>query len=490
MDRRKTVLVVDDTPANIDILIDILSEDYDIAVATNGEEALESVAEELPDLILLDIMMPGMDGYEVCRRLKSAEDTRNIPVIFISAMSEISDEIKGFEVGAIDYITKPFSPLVVQHRVNAILKLEEKTKELSALAQKLSKYLSPQVYVSIFRGDQDVIIESKRKKMTIFFSDIVNFTSTTEGMETEDLTDLLNSYLDEMSRIAIKHGGTIDKFIGDAILIFFGDPLSQGVEEDAKACVSMAIEMRERLKELQEKWYSFGVQNPFQVRAGITTGYCTVGNFGSKNRMDYTIIGNQVNIASRLETNAKPNQILISHETWSLINRYIKCLKEGAIRVKGINHPIETYQVMDFLESEAENPRVSSAEQFLEEVSTVDIEMTLDELYLLFTEDNKRKCVIVLDRESPLGIVERGDILSYLENELTRDLIKKKRVKEINITSVLTVDKDWPVNEILKRISLLDNEELYNPVIVMESEKLLGIIPAYKLYKYYLGETL
>lgn len=153
--------------------------------------------------------------------------------------------------------------------------------------------------------------------MTIFFSDIVNFTSTTEGMETEDLTDLLNSYLEEMSRIAIKYGGTIDKFIGDAILIFFGDPLSQGVKEDAKACASMAIEMRDRLKELQEKWYSFGIQNPFQVRAGITTGYCTVGNFGSKSRMDYTIIGNQVNIASRLESNAKPDQILISHETFS-----------------------------------------------------------------------------------------------------------------------------------------------------------------------------
>lgn len=164
MTKRKTVLVVDDTPTNIDILIDILGDDYDIEVATNGLEALESVEEEAPDLILLDIMMPGMDGYEVCEKLKSQEHTRSIPVIFISAMSEIADEVKGFKAGAVDYITKPFSPLVIKHRVAAILKLEEKTNELSNLAQKLSKYLSPQVYVSIFRGERDVAIESKRKK--------------------------------------------------------------------------------------------------------------------------------------------------------------------------------------------------------------------------------------------------------------------------------------------------------------------------------------
>jgi len=344
----KSVLVVDDTPANIDILLDILSDDYDVSVATDGESALESVEESLPDIILLDIMMPGMDGYEVCSRLKKGEATKDVPVIFITAMNDIKDEIKGFEVGAIDYITKPFSPPVVQRRVESALEIEDKKKEMATLAKKLSKYLAPQVYVSIFRGEQEVAIASQRKKLTIFFSDIVNFTSTTDGMEAEDLTDLLNSYLEEMSKIALKHGGTIDKFIGDAILIFFGDPLSRGLEEDAQACVAMAIEMRERLKELQKNWYTFGIQNPFEVRMGISTGYCTVGNFGSKSRMDYTIIGNQVNTASRLESSAKPGQIIISHETWSLVKDKIACLKSGLINVKGIHHPIQTYIVNNF----------------------------------------------------------------------------------------------------------------------------------------------
>ncbi len=205
---RKSVLIVDDTPTNIDILIEILAEDYEVAVATDGDSALESVDESKPDLILLDIMMPGMDGYQVCSILKKHESTRDIPVVFITAMNDIKDEIKGFEVGAVDYITKPFSPPVVQRRVKSILKLEDKTRELENLSNKLSKYLSPQVYVSIFRGEQDVVIESTRKKLTIFFSDIVNFTSTTKGMEAEDLSALLNSYLEEMSQIALKHGGT------------------------------------------------------------------------------------------------------------------------------------------------------------------------------------------------------------------------------------------------------------------------------------------
>lgn len=490
MDKRKTVLVVDDTPANIDILIDILSDNYDIEVATDGHGALESVIENIPDLILLDVMMPGMDGYEVCETLKKEERTKSIPIIFISALSEITDEVRGFKAGAIDYISKPFSPLIVKHRVDAILKLEEKTHELSSLAHKLSKYLSPQVYVSIFRGEQDVVIESKRKKMTIFFSDIVNFTSTTEGMETEDLTDLLNSYLEEMSRIAIKYGGTIDKFIGDAILIFFGDPLSLGIKDDAKSCVSMAIEMRERLKELQEKWYSFGIQNPFKVRAGITTGYCTVGNFGSKNRMDYTIIGNQVNIASRLESYAKPDQILISHETWSLINDEIKCLKEGQIRVKGINYPIETYQVMDFIKNVTENSYITTAEQYMEKVITIDEKMTVLDLYALFEADKELNEIVITNNNLPLGIIYKSQLLNLFKDDYIKSDLMKKEISVIQYVKTIIVDKLWPIKEVLERFILRDKKELYDPVLVTDEDKLAGIIPAYKLLKNYLGGDL
>ena len=344
---RDTILVVDDTLTNVEILREVLRADYEVRVATDGETALIIATADLPDIILLDIIMPGMDGYEVCRRLKAAEQTRDIPVIFISAMGEVENEIKGFELGAVDFISKPINPTVVLTRVQSHLKLKKQTRQLDDLSTKLSKYLSPQVYGSIFRGEHDGEITSRRKKLSVYFSDIVGFTSTTEGMETEQLTEFLNNYLDEMSQIAIKHGGTIDKFIGDSILIFFGDPTSRGISEDAVSCVEMAIEMRESMKKLQEEWYIKGMQNPFRIRAGINTGYCTVGNFGSKTRMDYTIIGSNVNIASRLESIAEPDQILISHETWSLVRAQIHCLKNRPARVKGISQPIQSYQVVD-----------------------------------------------------------------------------------------------------------------------------------------------
>ncbi len=479
----KSVLIVDDTPTNIDILMEILAEEYDVSVAIDGESALESVKESIPDIILLDIMMPGMDGYEVCTRLKNDDTTKDIPVIFITAMNDIKDEIRGFEVGAIDYITKPFSPPVVQRRVESALTLEAKKKELANLAKKLSKYLAPQVYVSIFRGEQDAAIESRRKKLTIFFSDIVNFTSTTEGMEAEDLTDLLNSYLDEMSTIALKHGGTIDKFIGDAILIFFGDPLSRGLEEDALACVSMAIEMRERLKELQKKWYSYGIQNPFQVRVGISTGYCTVGNFGSKNRMDYTIIGNQVNTASRLESSAKPGQIIISHETWSLIKNKIRCLKSNLITVKGLHHPIQTYLVNDFIKEKSQAPAAISAEQILEDAASMEITERVQDAFFYFDKDKSKNTLIITEEGAPVGILYASQLREQLRDETTKAAYLNQKINSLSTTKVLTVDSQWPIDEVLSQYLHRTERELYDPVIVIDDHKYQGIIPAYKLIK-------
>ena len=219
-------------------------------------------------------------------------------------------------------------------------------KKIEELTAKLSKYLSPQVYQSIFSGKQNVKIEAYRKKLTVFFSDIKGFTELTDRLEPEVLSSLLNSYLNEMSKIALKYGGTIDKFIGDAILIFFGDPESKGDKEDAKACVLMALEMRERMKYLRKLWEDQGISNPLDIRIGINTGYCNVGNFGSEDRLDYTIIGGEVNLASRLESSAEIGQILISDETYALIKKDIFCEKKDKINVKGIAHKIQTYQVI------------------------------------------------------------------------------------------------------------------------------------------------
>ncbi len=179
---------------------------------------------------------------------------------------------------------------------------------LEALSAKLGKYLSPQIYNSIFSGEQSVEILSKRKKLTIFFSDIAAFTETTDNLESEELTAVLNHYLTEMSTIALEYGATIDKYIGDAMLLFFGDPESNGVKEDAKACVMMAIAMQRRMRELEQEWRDRGLERPFRIRMGICTGFCTVGNFGSRDRIDYTIIGNEVNLAARLESAAEPRR--------------------------------------------------------------------------------------------------------------------------------------------------------------------------------------
>jgi len=233
----------------------------------------------------------------------------------------------------------------------------EKNQMLESLSNKLSKYLSPQVYSSIFSGSQSVEISAQRKKLTVFFSDIAGFTETTDKLESEELTKLLNHYLTEMSKIALEHGATIDKYVGDAIVIFFGDPETRGVKEDALACVSMAIAMRERMRELQEIWRAAGIEHPLQCRIGINSGYCTVGNFGSEDRMDYTIIGGGVNLAARLETAADPGEILISYETYAHVRDAIACEEHGQISVKGLAYPVSTYRVVGRRDEAGPAPR-------------------------------------------------------------------------------------------------------------------------------------
>jgi class 3 adenylate cyclase len=221
--------------------------------------------------------------------------------------------------------------------------LTEKSAVLEALSAKLAKYLAPQVYDSIFTGRQDVRIVSKRKKLTICFSDIAGFTEITDKMESEDLTQLLNHYLTEMAKIALQYGATIDKYVGDAIIMFFGDPETRGVKEDALACVNMALAMQKRIGELAEHWRDIGIETPFRCRIGIHTGHCTVGNFGSEDRMDYTMVGGAVNLASRLENEAQPGGVLISYETFAHVRDEIHCEEHGHIRVKGIAYPVATY---------------------------------------------------------------------------------------------------------------------------------------------------
>ncbi len=240
--------------------------------------------------------------------------------------------------------------------------LNEKNKMLEGLSSKLSKYLPPQVYESIFSGKRDVSLATERKKLTVFFSDIKDFTDTTDDLEPEDLTFLLNDYLTEMSSIALEYGGTIDKFIGDAILIFFGDPETKGVKEDALACVKMAVAMQRRMVDLRAKWYELGYRRAFHKRVGINTGYCNVGNFGSNERMDYTIIGGEVNTAARMESITEPDGVTVTGETYALVKDHFDADALEPVRVKGIAREIRPFALQGIFDDADAEKRVIRAE--------------------------------------------------------------------------------------------------------------------------------
>ena len=245
---------------------------------------------------------------------------------------------------------------------NRLIRLSDKSQKklsvanakLANFSTKLSKYFSPEVYNSLFTGELDVKVQTQRKLLTIFFSDLEGFTELTERLEPEVLTELLTHYLTEMSKIALRWGGTIDKYIGDAIMIFFGDPASKGEKADAVNCVRMAMEMVDQLAEVRAIWKDKGLALPLNARMGIHTGICTVGNFGSEDRLDYTVIGNGVNLASRLESNAKPNSILISEDTYLHVRSEINCSKNNTIKVKGVSYPVQTYKVEGLMMDQAD----------------------------------------------------------------------------------------------------------------------------------------
>lgn len=237
---------------------------------------------------------------------------------------------------------------------NRMRRLSEQVKRLSSehtlyklKTYKLARYLPPTVWKAISEG-REQSLTTERKRVTVFFSDIQGFSTLAEELEAETLTELLNSYLTEMARIAAKHKGTIDKFMGDGVMVIFGDAQSEGMKLDALRCVSMAIEMRKKMQELQARWYNQGIKKPMLIRMGINTGYCTVGSFGTSQYMDYTVLGTHANIASRLESAAEPGEILISHQTWSLVKDVVMCRDQGEINVKGLTHPVRIYQVVDF----------------------------------------------------------------------------------------------------------------------------------------------
>jgi class 3 adenylate cyclase len=355
---RPRVLVVDDHEQNVELLEAYLADNYEILKAYNGEEALEKVGADPPDLILLDVVMPGLDGYEVCRRLKQGEETRFIPVVMVTALKEKEERVKGLEVGADDFLTKPVDSSELLARVKSLLRikqlrdellqinqnLEQKVKEQVRHIQRvesLKRYLSPQIAEGLISEDAS-IGQVKRKNLTVFFTDIRGFTNIAEETEPEELLEMLNEYFSEMVQIVFKHGGTVGKFMGDGIMGFFGDP--EEYPDHAERAIKMAMEMQSRVKFLGEE-QPFGDVLLLGIGIGINTGYVTVGNIGSPLHMDYTVVGRNVNLAARLEQEAKPGQTLISQRTYNLVKDVVEVEKLKEIEAKGFDRPMMVYDV-------------------------------------------------------------------------------------------------------------------------------------------------
>lgn len=258
---------------------------------------------------------------------------------------------------------------------------EEQVGKYLTLANKLARYAPSQVWQSIIRGEHEAKIDNKRKKLTIFFSDIQGFTELSERVLPDDLAFILNEYFEQMSEFARKYGGTVDKFMGDAILIFFGDPETKGVKEDAVACVDMAMAMRQHMKILRQRWKSLGYDG-LHIRIGITTGYCHVGNFGTNSRMSYTIIGKDANLAARLQTAAEVDQILISDSTYQLIKDIYTCTPCGELSLKGLSEPVKSWQV----ESRTENKDIYDTRWLDYEFEGFNLQLNLNDLKLYESE--------------------------------------------------------------------------------------------------------
>ena len=312
-----------------------------LGVPTDQVEAFVSEINERGSVLIPEVRIK-IDGEERVYSLLSAKTQDDSFGYLNGIQGQFVDRTN-------EWVLKKERELLLNQKLRQQEIIEEKSKRLENLASRLAQYLSPQVYQSIFAEDDNERRSYSRKNLTIFFSDIVQFTDLSDTMEPERLASIVNSYLSEMASIALECGGTIDKFIGDAVLIFFGDPETLGEVEDAVNCCEMAIRMQRRVKELQKHWQKLGASKGMHVRMGITSGFCTVGDFGSEQRLDYTVLGSPVNLAARLQGIAPPDEIYIDENTYNLIQSTIECVPTEQITPKGFARPVQVFQVHDFI---------------------------------------------------------------------------------------------------------------------------------------------
>jgi adenylate cyclase len=362
-----SVLVVDDTEMNRDMLCALLAADgHESAVAENGRIALEKIQKNSYDLILLDVMMPEMDGYQVLEQLKSKPNLRDIPVIVLSALDEIGSVVRCIELGAEDYLPKPFDPVLLRARIGACLEkkrlrdqevqlrseLEEWNKTLEQRVQeqlrqlerleRLKRFFSPQLAELIVSGDAEDPLKTHRREITVVYLDLRGFTAFAETSEPEEVMGVLHKYHAAMGELILRYEGTLEHFAGDGMMIFFNDPVP--IANPAEQAIRMTLAMRERVKDLTIKWRKLGYDLNFGV--GIAQGYATIGAIGFEGRWEYGAIGSVPNLAARLCGEAKPEEILVPQRLLGRVEELVEAEPAGELSLKGFHRPVTAYNIV------------------------------------------------------------------------------------------------------------------------------------------------
>jgi adenylate cyclase len=361
-----TVLVVDDLPQNVRLLDAVLSpRGFTVRRASSGEEALESLREQVPDVVLLDVMMPGLDGYETCRRIRENPETSFVPVVMITASGD-AEKVRGTEAGADDFVTKPFDQAELLARVRSLVRvkryhdtvvsqaraLAEWNEQLEARVQaqvdelerlgRLRRFLSPQIVQLVTDSGDESFLHSHRREITPVFTDLRGFTAFAERSEPEETMQVLSEYHHALGELVFAYGGTLEHFAGDGLLVFFNDPVPCPDAPDR--AVRMAVEMRARVEELSTGWRRLGHDLGFGV--GIAQGYATLGRVGFPGRYDYAAIGTVTNLAARLCACALAGQILVSQRVLDGVAGPVESRDVGPLELKGLSRPVQAHEII------------------------------------------------------------------------------------------------------------------------------------------------
>jgi len=359
------ILVVDDTPANVKLLVDVLDmSGYSAAAATNGAEALAKIAEDPPDLVLLDIMMPGMSGYEVCKRVREDPATALLPVVLCTSLDPQQERIKGIEAGADDFITKPINRPELLARVKSLLRIKALQDEVKAQAvelaawnerleervaeqvnelerlSRLKGFFSPQLAEAIVAGGEE-LLQTHRREICVVFIDLRGFTAFTDNAEPEEVMELLRDYHQSMGAIVLAHEGTLERFAGDSLMVFFNDPLP--VEKPAEQAVRMALEMQQAFVPLGESWNKRGFD--LGLGCGIAQGYATLGLIGFEGRRDYAAIGNVTNLAARLCSEAGSGEVWVDRKIMAKLEGVVEAVPLEPVNLKGYTSPVPAFAI-------------------------------------------------------------------------------------------------------------------------------------------------